>query len=268
MALKRKFLWIANMDTDAAETAFAKHALAMNATGVCIRTSSTRLPGAIARFKALQMVVYAWKWPGVVPSQHAKHYYAIDEARYVASTLIPKGLDGYVVDPESDGHVNKKTGKKLANDWDQAALAPIAQQFCSIIRGATSGKPFVLGTTSGCNYPGAQGKPNIPWAQFFAASDVLLPQTYWRWTNPKTGKRGEKINGGAPNPAIAKGVAAWEGKSQGRPMLPMAGEMDVVTADEITSYGAELAKMNITEAHFYADNGHIPVANIAAMKLL
>jgi hypothetical protein len=52
MALKRKFLWIANMDTDAAETAFAKHALAMNATGVCIRTSSTRLPGAIARFKA------------------------------------------------------------------------------------------------------------------------------------------------------------------------------------------------------------------------
>jgi hypothetical protein len=220
MPLTNKFLWIVNMNTEAVETSLAKHALAIAATGVCIRTSSTRLPGAIGRFKALNMKVYAWKWPGVIPGQTAKHYYALDEAAYVAKTLIPAGLDGYIVDPESDGHVNKKTGKKQSNDWDQAELAPVARQFCSTIKKAATGKSFLFGTTSGCDYPGPKGKRNLPWSEFFAASDILLPQTYWRWTNPATGQRGQKINGGSPDKAIAKGVLAWQSKSQGKPVAP------------------------------------------------
>ncbi len=47
MALTRKVLWIVNMNSDATETAFAKHALACGANTVCIRTSSRRLPDAI-----------------------------------------------------------------------------------------------------------------------------------------------------------------------------------------------------------------------------
>jgi hypothetical protein len=162
MPFVSKFLWIVNMNTEAIETSFAKHALAIGATGVCIRTSSTRFPGAIGRFKALNMKVYAWKWPGVIPGQSAKHYYALDEADYVAKRLIPIGLDGYIVDPESDGHVDKRTGKKLSNDWDQAELAPVARQFCALIRQGANGKPFVFGTTSGCAYPGPKGKRNLP----------------------------------------------------------------------------------------------------------
>jgi hypothetical protein len=134
MALARKFLWIVAMNTEAAETSLAKHALAIGATGVCIRTSSTRLPAAIGRFKALNMKVYAWKWPGVIPGESANHYYALDEASYVAKTPIPAGLDGYIVDPGPHGQVDKKTGKKLSNDWDQAELAPIARQFCATIQ--------------------------------------------------------------------------------------------------------------------------------------
>src|SRR5690349_675649 len=180
MALARKVLWIVNMNTDAAETAFAKHALAIGATTVCIRTSSSRLPGAIKRFHEIGMSVYAWRWPPASKTGSQK------EAVNVATNLIPAGLDGYVVDPESD-----KAG--ASNDWNRAELAPIAAQFCNTIKAAAPAS-FIFGTTSGCAYPAPKQKPNIPWKEFFTASDVLLPQTYWRWTNPSTGKRGQKIN--------------------------------------------------------------------------
>jgi hypothetical protein len=252
MPLTEKVLWIVNMNTDAAETAFSKHALATGATTVCIRTSSTRFPDTIKRFHDLGIKVYAWRWP---PATKAG---ALKEANDVAQNLIKAGLDGYIVDPESD-----KAG--ATNDWNQAGLGPLAAQFCSTIKGAAPAS-FVSGTTSGCSYPAAGMKPKIPWKEFFAASDVLLPQTYWRWTNA-SGKK-QKINGGTPAAAIAKGVPAWKVLSQGKPIVPMAGEVDVVTNDEIADYGTALAKMNVTEGHFYTDNGKIPVLNLAAIKAL
>ena len=254
MALARKVLWIVNMNTDAAETAFAKHALAIGATAVCIRTSSKRLPDTIKRFHALRMKVYAWRWPPASQSGAQK------EADYVAKSLIPAGLDGYIVDPESD-----KVG--AANDWNRSKLASLAARFCATIKTAAPAS-FVFGTTSGCAYPAPNMKPNIPWKEFFTASDVLLPQTYWRWTNPTTGQVGQKINGGTPAAAIAKGAPAWRAKSLGKSIVPMAGEVDVVKADEIAAYGAELQKMNVTEGHFYTDNFKIPVINLAAMQAL
>jgi len=104
--------------------------------------------------------------------------------------------------------------------------------------------------------------------EFFTASDALLPQTYWRWTNPTTGQSGQQINGGTPAAAIAKGVRAWNAKSLGKPIVPMAGEVDVVTEKEIAAYGVELQKMGVNEGYFYTDNGKISVANLAAMKAL
>jgi hypothetical protein len=252
MALTRKVLWIVNMNTDAAETAFAKHALACGANTVCIRTSSKRLPGAVARFKELGMSVYAWRWPSVIPARTRA------EADLVAKELIPAGLGGYIVDPESDG--------PGSNDWNQEGLDDLAEQFCSTIRTAARGKSFVLGTTSGCTYPSARGKPDIPWATFFSASDILLPQTYWRWTN-STGKV-QDINGGTPGKAIQSGLNAWKSKADGKPILPMAGEIDVITPDEIARYGAKLSSLGVAEAHFYTDNGKIPVRNLAAVQAL
>jgi hypothetical protein len=253
MALQSKVLWIVNMNTDASETSFSKHALAMNATAVCIRTSSTRFPDTIKRFHGLNMKVYAWRWPPASATGAGK------EADLVVK-LIGKGLDGYIVDPESD-----KAG--AANDWNRTACAPIAAQFCKTITNAAPNS-FLFGTTSGCAYPAANMKPNIPWKEFFTASDALYPQCYWRWTNPSTGQRGQKINGGTPQKAIDKGVPAWKAKSLGKPIVPMAGEVDVVTVDEINAYGAALAAMNVKEGHFYTDNGKIPVANLAAIKAL
>jgi hypothetical protein len=254
MALASKVLWIVDMKSDAIETAFAKHALAIGATAVCVRTSSKRLPDAIKRFHDIGIKVLAWRWP---PASKAG---AENEANNVAKNLIPAGLDGYVVDPESD-----KAG--AANDWNRQQCAPIAARFCTIIKNAAPAN-FVFGTTSGCAYPAPNMKPNIPWKEFFAASDALLPQTYWRWTNPTTGQSGQQINGGTPAAAIAKGVPAWKAKSLGKPIVPMAGEVDVVTEKEIAAYGVELQKMGVNEGHFYTDNGKISVANLAAMKAL
>jgi hypothetical protein len=252
MALNRKILWIVNMNTEASETSFAKHALACGANTVCIRTSSKRFPDTIARFKRLGMQVYAWRWPSSVPTR------AMAEADFVAKKLIPKGLDGYIADPESDG--------PGANDWNKPGLEQLATDFCSTIT-TVAPNGFVLGITSGCSYPAPNMKPKIPWKQFFQASDVLLPQCYWRWTSPSTGKPG-KINGGTPAKAIAKGVPAWKAKSLGKPVVPMAGEIDVVTPDEIADFGVALAASGISEGHFYADTGDIPVVNLAAIKAL
>jgi hypothetical protein len=74
----------------------------------------------------------------------------------------------------------------------------------------------------------------------------------------------QDINGGTPSKAIQSGLSAWKSKSNGKPILPMAGEIDIVSPDEITRYGAKLSSMGITEAHFYTDNGKIPVSNKSA----
>jgi len=251
MALAAKVLWIVDMSTDTSETAFAKNAMAIGATAVCIRTSSQRLNGAIGRFHAFGMKVYAWRWPQVIPAKLQA------EAANVVN-LISAGLDGYIVDPESDGPGN--------NDWNQPGLGLRAKEFCDTIRNAANGNPFVFGTTSGCTYPDPSGKPNIPWAEFFAASDVLLPQTYWRWTNDAG--EVENINGGNPQKAIDRGLNAWKPRSHGKPIVPMTGEADVVKPQEIADYGARLAALNVTEGHFYTDNGKIPETNLAAIRAL
>jgi hypothetical protein len=54
----------------------------------------------------------------------------------------------------------------------------------------------------------------------------------------------------------------------GKPIVPMAGEVDVVTPAEIADFGTALGKMGVTGGHFYTDNGLISVANLAAMQAL
>jgi hypothetical protein len=237
------------------------HAKAVTAYAVCIRSSNAILPGAIAKFHQQNVKVYAWRWPAVVAHPHSgSHYYAIDEANYVVQSLLPQGLDGYIVDPESDGDGD-------SNDWNHASLAPLAKQFCKIIKDgaqAAGNAAFHFGVTSGCTYP--VGKPNIPWAAFAAASDTLYPQSYWRWTNPHTGQP-QNINGGNPSAAIKAGVSAWKPIAAGKPVVPMAGELDVITSAEIAVYGTSALQV-AQELHFYTDTGNVPGTNIEAIAAL
>jgi len=174
--------------------------------------------------------------------------------------IAASGEDGYIVDPKSD-----KAG--ATNDWNRVVCAPFATAFCKTIKDAAP-ESFVFGTTSCCAYPAKNMKFNIPWTEFFVAGDALYPQCYWRWTNPETGQRGQKINGGTPQNAINEGMKAWQPKSLGKRIVPMAGEVDVVTSDEIAAFRVALGNMNVKEGHLYTDNGLIPVPNLAAMKAL
>lgn len=252
MALNKKVLWIVNMDTQAVENLFVQHARSAGINTLCIRTSTNRLPGSIAALNAQGFEVYAWRWPS------SNSLSAMAEASKVATLLIPAGLKGYIVDPESDN-------PGASNDWNQAGLGHLAHSFCATIRNAAPAG-FRFGTTSGCAYPSPGGKPNIPWSEFFSASDALFPQTYWRWT--ASGGRRQNINGGTPANAITRGMNAWSPQAQGKPIIPMAGEIDVITAAEIAAYGQELTNRGITEGHFYADSPKVPAANLAAINAL
>ena len=251
-----KTLWAVSMDA-AGEALLMRHAIAAKATIVCVRSNNARLLGAIDRFHAAGIKVYAWRWPAAVRVASSTHYFATDEAAFVVDHLIPNGLDGYVADPESD-----HAGDII--DWNHLALAPLARSFCrSILAGAAAAgrADFVFGVTSGCGYP--LTKPNIPWSEFVKVSGLLLPQTYWRWTNNDGHVQG--INGGTPDAAIDKGASAWSGISGDKLVIPMAGEIDVATAPEIAAYGARLRALGLRQAHFYADGDGVPESVLSAI---
>jgi hypothetical protein len=249
----RKVLWAVGMTTTAMENRVRDHALACGADAVCIRTTNARLPAAIARFHTAGLKVYGWRWPAVQPSSVA-HHFAIDEANYVATELIPRGLDGYITDPESD------TGR-LVDDWNQNGLGTLASDYCSIIREA-GGTGFPFGLTSGCKYP--TNRPKIPWSRFVGASDALFPQTYWR-ARLGPASSPTDINGGTPKKAIERGTTSWTPIADGKPIVPMAGEIDINSPAELVDYGDRVKAMALDQFHFYADVGGVTAARLAAI---
>lgn len=257
-AFARKVLWAVSMTQPDAEARLMEHAQACRADAVCVRTSNARLAAAIRRFHKKGIKVYGWRWPAVVPQPDSKtHHYALDEAAYVAAELIPAGLDGYVMDPES-------APGSPSDDWNDMDLGPLARSFFESIRKGAEGRPdFVLGVTSGCVHPTAHKK--TPWPELVAASGALLPQTYWRWTNPSTG-RVEDINGGAPDKAIARGLKSWRKLSAVKPIVPMAGEIEVAKAEEITAYAALVRAGGLDQYHYYADTAAVSAAVLQAIR--
>ena len=271
MAFARKILWVVNFDAN--PNLFYEYVRNSGCDTVCVRTLSTQLKGAISTFHNMGKNVWAWRWPCVQPDltgAHGPHCYAPDEAAFVAQQLIPAGLDGYIVDPESNDD-------KAVNDWNQKTVAgpsagqqislpQMAADFCNTIKSAAKGKPFHFGITSGCNFPGPGQKTILPWAAFVAPSDSVYPQCYWRWHD--SNNEIKEINGGTPDSAIKLAIPAWTPVSQGKPVIPMAGETNLVTADEVVAYGKALAAMNVTEANFYIDEPPVGPEIIAAIRSL
>jgi hypothetical protein len=257
-----KILWTLDVTDLNTERAVFADATAAGCGVICVRSASPRWPSLIARAHAANLKIFAWRWPAVKPQPASHtHYFADDEAAFIAQTLIPAGLDGYVVDPESDSAGS-------VNDWNATTHAPLAARFCQTIKSAAAagGKPFRFGTTSGCTYPAPNNRPNIPWAEFSAASDVLLPQSYWRTTD----KRGRPvdINGGAPDKAIARGLKVWKRIANHPTIVPMAGELALITVQEINDYGAAMSAAGLRELHFYIDEGNVDPAKLTAIKAL
>jgi hypothetical protein len=232
----KKALWVESFGSGDFDR-LLDHAQEADASLLCIRTTSSALPQAIPKFKAHQITVYAWRWPAVKDQPYkAPHYFADREAEYVVEKLIPAGLDGYIVDPESD-----RAGDP--NDWNDSSHHDLAVRFCSTIRSAAPAG-FHFGTTSGCEYPRNHAK--IPWAAFVAASDALYPQAYWR--NSKG-----ILHGGTPASSLALAKAAWSKIANGKPLIAMAGELDVALPQEVKDF-CDLVRNDQGIAHFYVDS--------------
>lgn len=252
-----KVLWTVSMTTGAAEDQLLAHAKAAGCTGVAIRTSNSRLANAIPRFRAEGIKVFAWRWPARTPVKSPPNYYAVDQAKFVASTLIPAGLNGFYAEIESDGD-----GKPT--DWDSAEYAPVAREFCKIITDAAPAD-FTFALTAGCGQP--TGNPHIPWAEFAPHITFVMPQTYWRWLSPKTGKPGN-INGGSPAAALEKAENSWPNVFPGKEFVPIMGELAYVTAAEIADYGERIASKGIKQFHTYTDGNNVPLTNLATIAEL
>lgn len=250
-----KILWTVYMRTQAEEARLLSHARAAGATGVAVRTSNLRLADAIPRFHAEDLKVFGWRWPARRAASSPPHYYAPQQAAYVAGTLIPAGLDGYFPDIESDNDQGK-------NDWDDPTLAPLATAFCATIKAAAP-SGFVFALTSGAPQP--HNNPNIPWAPFVAASDYLLPQTYWRM---RTDAGVRNINGGSPASAIAVGDSRWAPIRGGKTLVPMIGELDCITPAQIAAFGAAMVARGERRLHVYADTGDADPQQLAALAAL
>jgi hypothetical protein len=263
-AFANKTLWTESMADQAEEDRLFSHAQSMQAGGVAIRTVSGRLPGSIQRFHGAGMKVYAWRWPTVVPHAGGGRY-AIDEANFVAQTLIPAGLDGYIVDPESEGD-------GASNDWNRTNLpipaAQLATQFCQIIRTAAQAahrNDFLLGLTSGGNYPATL--THLPWAEFVAGTDALFPQLYWRARNNHDVCK--NVRDGTVGTAFDACLPSWHAIAQGKPIVAMAGEISCVSdLSQIAAFRQRATAENLSLLHFYTDDDDVTADLCAAIRNL
>jgi hypothetical protein len=245
----RKVLWVVDGDMDG----LLEKAQYVRAQAVCIRTTNGWLAGAIQKIKQQGFDVYAWRWPAMRPTKPPPaHYYADDEAKYVLD-LIKQGLDGYIVDPESDGDGS-------AGDWNNTQLSGLANRFCDTIKiaGRQKNPHFLFGTTSGCNYPTLM--KDIPWSVFVAHSDAIYPQIYWA----------PNIKGRhTPEDAYKIGMASWKTVVPGSMRVcPIIGEIESNKADEITRFGTIMNTYGLSEVHFYTYTDKVPSPNWDALKKL
>ena len=64
------------------------------------------------------------------------------------------------------------------------------------------------------------------------------------------------------------GSQAWTPIAAGKAIVPMAGELAVVTANQIRAFGDKLTALGVRQAHFYTDTADAPAANLLAIRML
>lgn len=247
-----KTLWIAFEHTAADLIAKAK---LMGASAVAVRTMNPSNDNpldklTIARYHEAKLKVYGWMFPAIEPGRYENFRYAKDEADHVATKLVPAGLDGYFFDPE--GHDRGKP-----RNWDQQGLDDLAKYWCMTIKAAVpAGQPFLFGLSS--HFKGRSNYPKLPWSIFVQHCDIMLPQSYWRMLDDGH----EHEIGHGPQKNYAAGKAEWATFAQGKPVIPMAGELGLVTRNEIEEHVRAAAGRDLhlaatdgirTELHFYTD---------------
>src|SRR5262249_14736746 len=97
---------------------------------------------------------------------------------------------------------------------------------------------FLFGITSGGNYPATLA--NLPWQQFVSASDAVFPQIYWRARDRH--EVCKLVRDGTPGTNFTADLPSWRAIAQGKPIIPMAGEISCIpNLAELTAF-AERAR--------------------------
>jgi hypothetical protein len=268
-----KALWIEDLDDNQARV--MRHIRTTGAKKICVRTTASTLKQLLPTFQhQMGLKVYGWRWPHLFPNPNATPIDpahpdpAKDDPSYwpnevtMVKDLIAHGLDGYIFDIESDnGH------PPLPMDWDNPNIIDRAQQamtFASSISDAfkARGTPYVLGLTS--HQIGFTNYPGIPWQSFLDVCTVLYPQTYWRFRNDadrcqdEASPIGDPTHPtGKPEQAVLNGYTDYANRKNASgnviPIIPVAGEIGCITADEVKRFMRAIRPHNPTEAHFYVD---------------
>lgn len=226
---------------------FQNRAEEVGASAVAVRTDFDNFHDAIPAFHDAGIRILGWRFPSTVRDR------ALAQAQHVVD-LMELGLDGFIADPESDPnpHLN----------WDQSGLEDLAREFCETIRSRFPAKLF--GTTS--HFRARRVFPNLPFGVFISNSDEVYPQAYWR---VQTDHGPRPVSGGKPAPNYAEALDAWrEAGADPGTIVPMAGEIAVVTREEIAAYGAAAATHGIEQLHFYTADDPVPDAVWQAIAAL
>jgi hypothetical protein len=248
----KKVLWLVN-DTNA-DGVLARAQL-IGAFGVCIRTTNTWLPAQISRFHDNGFRVYGWRLAAVSPNPGSPHHFVDDEAQYVVSTLIPRGLDGYITDPEEAG--TSTWNWNYHDPHIPLNLKKLARRWCDPIQaaGRAANANFHFGLSSGWHMP--TNCPHLPWSTFVSYSDAHYPQCYWY------GDEGYQ-HGSTPKAAYDGGMHSWGTIANGKALVPMFGHIgsDVKhgyvsrtqqqAAQEFANCASVIEDNALDEVHFYS----------------
>jgi hypothetical protein len=173
------------------------------------------VPPVAQALKAVGIQVWGWHYVyGDDP---------INEARIAISRVQGLGLDGYVIDAESE---YKESGKATA-----------ARQFMSELRsGLGSSVPVAL---SSYRYPSLHP---IPWSEFLAKCDYTMPQVYWMKAH----------NSGAQ---LIQTIYEYENLNYHPPMIPVGAAFTeqgwAPTSGEILEFMDTARAQNLSAVNFY-----------------
>jgi len=174
------------------------------------------LPPIVAELRARGIHPWGWHYIyGINPS---------GEAKIAVSRTKALGLDGYVIDAESE--------------FEKSGMATPAATFVKALRSGLPNTPIAL---SSFRYPSIH--KNFPWSTFLAKIDFNMPQVYWE---------------DAHNPAyqLDQSVQELTALKPSLPVFPTGpcypnGKWKPTTSD-LTAFLQEAEKLKLTGANFFA----------------
>lgn len=161
--------------------------------------------------------IQAWGW------HYVYGYNPIGEAQIAIKRIKELGLDGYVIDAETE---YKKPGRDIA-----------AEKFMSELRKELSNIPIAL-----CSYRWPSYHPQLPWKEFLNKCDYNMPQVYWQAAHNSEAQ-------------LERSVREFQALNPFRPIIPTGpvykyGDWEP-TSEEIIEFLETARNYNLSAVNFF-----------------